>query len=221
MRVITLMKKNELHNIDNYKEDLDVTVNDLIIAYSRIIIEYYKLIVDQQYTKFVILRGVDTITNVFNHMIYYTRNLELAVSYSEKSYLFYIEFVSQISDAEKLFLRLTSRDATMYVYNKTIADIKDIVSHKNNDNKRKFKGMKRNIDHELDEDKIFPYHKLPDGIEWCSYCLHKINDINCKFCEVKIHNSYILYNNYHFSLILLYLLILVYLNLLNLKNYYK
>ena len=86
----------------------------------------------------------------------------------------------------------------MEKFNYVINSNKKLKIHILHDNKRKFKCMKRNIDHELDEDKIFPYHKLPDGIEWCSYCLHKINDINCKFCEVKIHNSYILYNNYHF-----------------------
>jgi len=124
MRVVTVLKKNELHNIDNYKDELDVTVNDLTSAYARIIVEYYKNVANEQYSKFVVLRGVDTLTCVFHHMIYYTRNLSLALSYSEKAYLFYIEFVSQISDAEKLFLRLSSRDAAMYVFNKTIADIK-------------------------------------------------------------------------------------------------
>lgn len=124
MRVVTILKKNELHNLDNYKDELDVTVNDLTVAYARIIGDYYRSVASEQYSRFVVLRGVDTITNVFNHMIYYTRNLSLAISYSEKAYLFYIEFISQISDAEKLFLRLSSRDATMYVFNKTISDIK-------------------------------------------------------------------------------------------------
>ena len=143
MRVITILKKNELHNIDNYKDDLDVTVNDLIIAYSRIITDYYKSVVGEQYSKFVILRGIDTITNVFNHMIYYTRNLELAISYSEKAYLFYIEFISQISDAEKLFLRLSSRDATMYVFNKTIADIKFVTDTMSEETNRKYTDFNR------------------------------------------------------------------------------
>lgn len=124
MRVVTILKKNELNNSDNYKDELDVTVNDLTLAYAQIIGDYYKSVISEQYSKFVVLRGVDTVTNVFNHLIYYTRNLSLALSYSEKAYLFYIEFISQISDAEKLFLRLSSRDATMYVFNKTIADIK-------------------------------------------------------------------------------------------------
>jgi hypothetical protein len=141
MRVITIMKKNELHNYDNYKDELDVTVNDLVAAYSRIISDYYKNVSGAQYSKFVVLRGIDTVTNVFNHLIYYTRNLGLALSYSEKAYLFYIEFISQISDAEKLFLRLSSRDATMYVYNKTIADIKHVVNNANEETELKIKSF--------------------------------------------------------------------------------
>jgi hypothetical protein len=131
MRVVTILKKNELHNSENYKDDLDVTVNDMTSAYSRILADYYKNVSDGHYSKFVVMRGVDTVTNVFHHMIYYTRNLSLAISYSEKAYLFYIEFISQISDAEKLFLRLSSRDATMYVFNKTIADIKYAIAKPN------------------------------------------------------------------------------------------
>ena len=124
MRVITILKKNELHNSDNYNDELDVTVNDLMEAYSRILINYHQAIRDGQYTKFTIFRGIDTLSTVFHYMIFYTRNLALALSYSEKAYLFYIEFISQISDAEKLFLRLSSRDASIYVFGKTIADIK-------------------------------------------------------------------------------------------------
>jgi hypothetical protein len=137
MRVVTILKKNELHNSENYKDELDVTVNDLVAAYSLILSDYYKNVANEQYSKFVVLRGIDTITNVFNHMIYYTRNLALALSYSEKAYLFYIEFISQISDAEKLFLRLSSRDATMYVFNKTITDIKYSMSKPSEETNKK------------------------------------------------------------------------------------
>ena len=75
---------------------------------------------------------------------------------------------------------------------------KKLKIHILHDNKRKFKCMKKNNEYELDEDKIFPYNKLPRGVEWCSYCLKKINDRNCKFCHLQIHTSYFLYDNYSF-----------------------
>ena len=39
------------------------------------------------------------------------------------AFYFYTEFVSQISEDEKMFLQLTSRDATNYVYKKTVFEI--------------------------------------------------------------------------------------------------
>ena len=126
MRVVTILKKNELHNADNYKDELDVELNDLLATYSALIINYSSAMSEHSQTPFVVTRGVDTITTVFIYMLYYTRNLEIAMSYSEKAYLFYVEFISQISDAEKLFLRLSSRDAAIYVYSKTICELKNM-----------------------------------------------------------------------------------------------
>jgi hypothetical protein len=41
----------------------------------------------------------------------------------QKAYYYYVEFVGQISEDEKTFLQLSSRDASTYVYKKTIFDI--------------------------------------------------------------------------------------------------
>lgn len=41
----------------------------------------------------------------------------------EKAFYFYVEFVTQISDDDKAFLQLSSRDAINYVYKKTIFEI--------------------------------------------------------------------------------------------------
>ncbi len=42
----------------------------------------------------------------------------------KKASYFYVEFVTQISTDETLFLQLSSRDATNYVYKKTIFEMK-------------------------------------------------------------------------------------------------
>ena len=49
----------------------------------------------------------------------------------QKSFYFYVEFVGQISDDEKTFLQLTSRDATTYVYKKTVFDINNEYKKQN------------------------------------------------------------------------------------------
>lgn len=123
----------------SYKDNLEMTVNEIIAVYAGIIRDYYKSISAEHYcSRFIVLRGVDTVTTVFNHIIYYTRNIELAISYSEKAYLFYIEFISQISDAEKLFLKLSSRDAAVYVFNKTIAEINYTMAKPNEETEQKY-----------------------------------------------------------------------------------
>ena len=101
--------------------------------YSELLIEYTKFIVEniqiknKSYSKFIIIRGLDTITNVFTTILYYTKNLDLTFFHCQKSYYFYVEFISQISEAEKLFLQLSSRDASTYVYKKTLFDLNNSV----------------------------------------------------------------------------------------------
>jgi hypothetical protein len=90
-------------------------------------------------SKFIIIRGLDTITNVFLHILYSTKNIDLTYYHSQKSYYFYVEFVGQISDDEKTFLQLTSRDATTYVYKKTVFDINTELKNNNENNSYEFK----------------------------------------------------------------------------------
>ena len=94
-----------------------------------LIAEYFKFITENikvknsNFSKFIITRGLDTITNVFNSIFYYTKNIDLTYFHCQKSFYFYVEFVGQISEDEKMFLQLSSRDATLYVYKKTIFEI--------------------------------------------------------------------------------------------------
>jgi hypothetical protein len=118
-----------LHNIENYKNELNDNIYEITEKYSDLITEYYKFIIENiktknnKFSKFIILRGFDTITNVFLNLLFYTKNLDITYFHCQKSFYFYIEFVGQISEDEKMFLQLTSRDATTYVYKKTIFEI--------------------------------------------------------------------------------------------------
>jgi hypothetical protein len=114
---------------ENYKKDLDCDIGNVTKKYTELIVEYFKFIIENikltntNFSKFIIIRGLDTITNVFFNLLYYTKNVDLTYFHCQKSFYFYVEFVGQISDDEKMFLQLTSRDATTYVYKKTIFDI--------------------------------------------------------------------------------------------------
>jgi hypothetical protein len=118
-----------LQNIDNYKKKIDCKTNEIIDIYSKIIIEYLRYIIktitikNAKISKFIISRGLNTITHVFTHLLYYTKNIDILHFHCEKAFYFYVEFVTQISEDDKTFLQLSSRDATNYVYKKTIFDI--------------------------------------------------------------------------------------------------
>jgi len=111
---------------ENYKKELECDVSDVTKKYTAVIVDYFNFILENikisniNFSKFIIIRGLDTITNVFLHLLYYTKNIDLTYFHCQKSFYFYVEFVGQISDDEKMFLQLTSRDATTYVYKKTI-----------------------------------------------------------------------------------------------------
>ena len=118
-----------LQNLDNYRKNIDNTTSEITEKYYMLIAEYFKFITENikvknsNFSKFIITRGLDTITNVFNSIFYYTKNIELTYFHCQKSFYFYVEFVGQISEDEKMFLQLSSRDATLYVYKKTIFEI--------------------------------------------------------------------------------------------------
>ena len=122
-----------LHNTENYKTSMQYSASEILNKYNLLIIEYLNFIIESinvknnAYNKFVILRGLKTITHVFNIILYYTKNLDVAYYHSQKSFYFYIEFIGQISEDQHTFLQLNSRDAMMFVYKKTIYEINNEI----------------------------------------------------------------------------------------------
>ena len=137
-----------LHNVDNFNKVLNISVNDVMNKYSGLVIEYLKFIYEniklqnQTYLKFIVIRGLETITNVFSIILYYTKNIDLTYFQCQKSFYYYIEFIGQISEEQHSFLQLNSRDAITYVYKKTIFEInndfKKNMSPLSKDNTKKF-----------------------------------------------------------------------------------
>ena len=118
-----------LSQIDNYKEKINKNLEYIINKYEELIIEYIKLIsekiniIKNNYFKFIFFRGYDTITTVFKIMLFYTKNVDLTYYHSQKAFYFYVEFIEQISTDQNSFLQLSSREASLFVYKKTIYDI--------------------------------------------------------------------------------------------------
>lgn len=129
----TLIKNDSiysLNNLDNYNALLEANIYDIIYNYLTLIMNYLKHIKENLIPKipdldlFVVVRGLDTLTHVFQFILNSTNNLEITYYHTEKSFYYYVEFVTQISTDDKNFLQLSSRDAINYVYKKTIHEIK-------------------------------------------------------------------------------------------------
>ena len=118
-----------LSNVDNYKPNFQSSVQDILTNFVSVIIEYMKFMCEKirmknkHYYSFIFERGVETVIHVFTNILFYTKNLDMAFYHSQKAYYFYIEFIEQISDENITFLQLSSRDAILFVYKKTIFEI--------------------------------------------------------------------------------------------------
>ena len=118
-----------LYNVGNYKPIIENTIQDILTKFVIIIIEYMRLIAEKitmknkPYYKFIFQRGLETLIHVFSILFYYTKNLELTFYHTQKAIYYYIEFIEQISDENVSFLNLSSRDAVLFVYKKTIYEI--------------------------------------------------------------------------------------------------
>jgi hypothetical protein len=124
-----------ISNTDNYNPDFEFSDTKTYVGrYVELINEYMLYVVenmiiqDDTYLLFLIQRGVETIMHCFKFLLMYTKNLELTIYQCKKALYYYIEFIGQISDVslQHSYLQLNSKDATLFVYKKTIYDINNI-----------------------------------------------------------------------------------------------
>tara|TARA_B100001758_G_scaffold200159_1_gene178801 strand:+ start:13455 stop:14267 length:813 start_codon:yes stop_codon:yes gene_type:complete len=123
------VQKN-IYNTENYNDKLSKdSVNQVIETYIYLVENYIDYIYNNlstknsEYFSFIIIRGLDTINHIFNFLLIYTKNIELIIYHIQKAYLYYVEFVGQIGEETTNYIQLNSKDATLFVYKKTIFEI--------------------------------------------------------------------------------------------------
>ena len=151
------MAQYSLETIDNYLETYDVSETEMFSKYINLLSEFTGQaqasisISNLDYYKYVIIKGIETITHVFRMLLLYTRNIELSYYNCKKALYYYIEFIGQIGEDNHEFLKLTSKDASLFVYKKTIFSL-------HNSFKKEYK--------ENDDEKIscvnYPFEKYPN-----------------------------------------------------------
>ena len=130
-------KSTNIFEIKNYNKILNSKDNIITEKFCKLVNEYLFhiteniMIQNSDYYIFIVIRGLTTIKHIFNILLLYTKNLELTVYHTKKAYLFYVEFIGQIREDNNSYLQLNSKDATLFVYKKTIFEI-------NNEYRKKF-----------------------------------------------------------------------------------
>jgi hypothetical protein len=132
-----------ISNTENYKQIIEYNLENILDKYLSVIYQYFNHLeesnfnIKNQYYKYIISNGINCINNIFKILLLYTNNIELVFYHTQKSFIYYIEFITQIGDENNNFLQLNSKDATLFVYKKTIFEInndirKDFTIKKNN-----------------------------------------------------------------------------------------
>jgi hypothetical protein len=184
-------KKNNIFNILNYKKKFS-SKSKIFSSYIDIILEFLEYIVDNNSSKianneqfnFIINRGIDTLKHIFSILLLYTKNIKLVNFHCKKAYLYYVEFIGQIGEDSNSYLQLSSKDAILFVYKKTIFEI-------NNEYKKKFCLEP--------EEKIFvnEIEKILQITNLATIqCFYK-NNLNKENFNDKIKLLKIFYNKYH------------------------
>ena len=135
-------QKTCIQNLEYYNDSLNENLITIFTKYNSLMVEYLKYCYDNiyiqniEYQKYIIKQGISTIKHVFKMLLIYTKNLEMTFYNCHKSYIYFIEFIGQISEDNHSFLQLNSKDASLFVYKKTIFEINnDVVkNYKSDDN---------------------------------------------------------------------------------------
>jgi hypothetical protein len=103
---------------------------EIFYAYSKIMNDYlYHFTESEKYKKagkdctYLLINGFTTLTHVFKIMLNHT--LTLAIENTEKAIYYYTQFIEQMDENIMYDLNVSSNNASLFVYKKTIANLQE------------------------------------------------------------------------------------------------
>jgi hypothetical protein len=129
LHVITKQCIFEISKVENYNENINESSNIIYEKYIQIICQYLFFITENtkitnySYFHFILIKGFETISHVFINLLYYTKNIDITYYNSQKAFYYFLEFIEQTNNLENCYLKLNTKDAILYVYNKTLFEI--------------------------------------------------------------------------------------------------
>jgi hypothetical protein len=127
-----------LNNSENYLLNLNHNISEILLHHLKIMNEFIHNIVENNVTNssnklIIIIKGMESLLHIYNYLLYYTKNPNLSFYHTQKSIYMYIEFIKQITDEQNNLLNLKINDAVIFIYKKTIFDIKkEFIKNKEN-----------------------------------------------------------------------------------------
>ena len=118
-----LIEKNEIK-----KKKLNCSINEILLKYFDLIEDYVNSfkknikIYNTNHKNIIFNKGLSCIIIIYSILLINTNNLNIVTSNTKKGICYYIEFIEQILSNKDL--NLTSQDALLFVYKKTISNIK-------------------------------------------------------------------------------------------------
>ena len=118
-----------LADIENYHDGVDVDMST-VIEHAIIVVSLCAQKVGQaleakpkNYKRFMVSKAVECLSSIIGLLFLYTANPPLVFYHAEKMIYFYIEFLQQIGNDVNHFLGLSSKDASIFTYKKTIYEV--------------------------------------------------------------------------------------------------
>ena len=136
--------KYEINNMENHLPFISDTTDIFMIKYFIIMNNFVNLYfeniydnvsisADKNYRYYIFVKGQEVLANIIKILLLSTNNLDLVLYHTHKSYYYYIEFISQL-ETDNNQLELNVKDAIIFVYKKTIFELKSNIVDLNNSN---------------------------------------------------------------------------------------
>jgi len=180
--------KVNLEKIEMYKPYINEEVSTIFVRYVYVINEYFAHAIksfndedsqlynlQSQDYQYILFNGFNAITTIFKLLLLYTRNLDIVTLHSQKSVYYYVEFLGQIINIHNQFLKLTPKDAVVFMYKKTIFKIPNEYKRGFIENEADCSKLKR-LDHFIMQYSTVVYEELTNRHFYfnnSNYCAEK------------------------------------------------
>lgn len=167
---------------ENIKKNLDSSINEILIKYFDLVEEYIEIFkkniknINLSVKKFIFNKGLNCIIVIYNLLLIHTNNLNFVYYTTKKGIYYYIEFIEQSLLKNNLNLNLSSHDAILFVYKKTINNIKPNIKVNKIYNKIKIL---------LDFYNYFLIENIDDTEIISKETLNNIKEIFIEICKLK------------------------------------